>query len=327
MKQKFKTLLLVLVLPYSIYCQNLTYEDIYEINTKLAISSVYKSSGKLNCAIEVLKQLDSNYNFISKSNYTSRLNFNLAECYLNKGDSNLAEKYFLKTLNFNSPNLISEIALKNSPYNYIYLKNKTTLDSLYLSFLFNEKLQKKLAKNKEKMFELITKDQFVRTELSNMQFNKIFSFSKDSIVSAIWTNVDSLNTNQLLKMIEEDKECYIAKFEFTNFYILNLHLSRYDTAVLKKLFEYNEKCLGKANYLNAIILENRFYSKYGIQPLRTYLMQENFSDKLNFESIDKERRKYGLPSLFFDILSYKMQIPNYYKSFHKKFFSCNDVKK
>ncbi|MBJ7427859.1 MAG: hypothetical protein JHD28_02720 [Bacteroidia bacterium] len=223
--------------------------------------------------------------------------------------------------------MISEIAQKSSPYNYVYLKNKTTLDSLYLSFLYNEKLQKKLAKNKEKMQELITKDQFVRTELSTTQFDKAFSISKDSIISAVWKNVDSLNSNQLLKMLEEDKECYIAKFEFTNFYILNLHLSRYDTAVFTKLFEYNEQCLGKANYLNAIILENRFYCKYGIQPLRTYLMQENFSDKLNFESIDQERRKYGLPSLFFDIFSYKMQIPNYYKSFHKKFFSCNDVKK
>jgi hypothetical protein len=314
---------LLLSVSKNVFAQYLTYEDVYEINTKLAISSNYLTQGKYSCAIDLLKKLEVNLVQIKENNYLLRVYNKLAEAYINLLDSEQCEFYYLKILPYNYSFIINEIRKESSPFNFVYINNKQILDSIFLRVQYDDSIQKPLMNNKEKMTQMITLDQYVRL---NMKQNVVKQYEStcDTIINTLFNSIDSLNKLNFITMLDKDQSCNISKYEFTSLYILNLHLSRYDTASFVKLFQYNERCMGKGNYLNAIILENRLFANYQIKPLLVYLPEYNFATDFNFAEVDRERRKIGIQSLYFDLRLLNLEIPDYYSDYDKRYFMCRD---
>jgi hypothetical protein len=315
--------LLLLSVSKNVVAQYLTYEDVYEINTKLAISSNYQTQGKYSCAIDLLKKLEVNLVQIKENNYLLRVYNKLAEAYIKLGDSEQCEFYYSKILPYNYYFTINEIRKESSPFNFVYKNNKQILDSIFLREQYDDSIQKLLINNKEKLIQMITLDQYARLKMKENDV-KQFESTCDTIISTMLKSIDSLNKLNLITMLDKDQSCNISKYEFTNLYLLNLHLSRYDTASFVKLFKYNERCMGKGNYLNAILLENRLYANYQTKPLLVYLPEYNFAIDFNFAEVDEERRTIGIQSLYFDLLLLNLKIPDYYNDYDKRYFTCRD---
>jgi hypothetical protein len=322
MSFKLQILLATFLFFLKTYSQSLDIETLYNFNNKISQTKFYLAKAKYNCALHLLKQLESSKKVTSNSLLNTKLSYHFADLYLNIGDSMLSEKYYLEYLKSDYNKLVLEIANKESKFYFIYKKYKKILDTAIIEYATNFELQKKNQSYNETLTQMITTDQFVRTTINDI-VNSNF-LNKDSISQVIWKKVDSINSAKLVLLIKNDKSCDIMRYNFKNYYILALHLTRYDTSTFTQIISYNEQCLGKFNLLNTMITDNRSQVLYENQKFYTYLLPTYYRNDLDFKRIDSERKQLGLPSLFYEVILYSINLPEYYKDFELNHLYCNE---
>ncbi len=302
------------------YSQGVDLETLYNFNNKVSESRFYLTKDKFKCALNSLKELESSNKVMSNKIMTSELCYSLANLYLKIGDSALTEKYYIEYLKTDFNKLVLEISNNESKFNFIYKKHKSTFDTAIVAFITDINLQRKLSSYNESLSQMVTLDQFVRVTFSNL-ISPMF-VDKDTILGVFWHKVDSINSSNFSKLIDKDKNCDIIRHNFTNYYILSLHLSRLDTSTFIKIISYNARCMGTGNRLSISLADNRSQVLHNKQSYYTYLLPSMYNTDLDFKKIDAERKKAGLPSLYYDLIMYGIKLPIYYYSFERKFLTC-----
>lgn len=322
MSFKLQILLITFLFFLKTYSQSLDIETLYDFNNKISQTKFYLAKAKYNCALQLLKQLESSEKVTSNSLLNSKLGYHFAELYLTIGDSILTEKYYLEYLKSDYNKLVLEIAHKESKFHFIYKKNKTRFDTTIIENATNFEQQKKHHLYIETLSQMITVDQFVRITINDIVIPNFLN--KDSISQIVWKNVDSINSTKLVLLLKNDKSCDIMRYNFKNYYILALHLTRYDTTTFTQIISYNEQCLGKFNLLSTMITDNRSQVLYKNQKYYTYLLPTYYRNDLDFKRIDSERKQVGLSSLFYEVILYGIDIPEYYKNFELNHLNCDE---
>ncbi len=322
MTYKLQILQILILFFLKANSQSFDIETLYDFNNKISESKFYKDKAKYKCALIALKQLESSKKVVTDNILNSELCYHLADLYLIMGDSLLTEKYYVEYLKSDYSKLVLEITNKESKFNFIYKKHKKIFDTTIVEFVINSELQKRLLQYNETLTQMVALDQFARVTINDLITPK-FS-NKDSISQNIWKIIDSINTSNLVRIVRKDKNCDIIRYNFKNYYILALHLSRYDTSTYADIITYNELCLGKFNLLSTMISDNRSQVLYKNQKFYTYLLPTYYSNDLDFKRIDSERKQVGLPSLYYEVILYGLNLPEYYIDFELNHLYCNE---